>query len=61
MWTLHISCFEHNLMPCHVELFKQAIQQNYSDQSRLIQYNYKSSCKHNLFFSKVLLVNNLKI
>lgn len=36
------NCFGHNLTPCYVELFKQAILYDFSDHSNLIQYDYKS-------------------
>jgi len=49
-WKLHIY-FGCNLTPCHVELFKQFVQHDFSDHdSHLIQYNYKSNCKHGCFF-----------
>jgi hypothetical protein len=44
------NCFGPDTTPCHVELFKQAIWHDFSDHSHLIQYDYKSSCKHNCIF-----------
>jgi len=46
------SCFEHNLTPFHIELFKQVISHDSNDQCHLIQYDYKSNCKHSCFFLK---------
>ncbi len=39
------NCLGHDLTPCHVELFKQVVQHNFSDHSRLIQNHYKPSYK----------------
>jgi hypothetical protein len=49
------SCFGHDMTPCHVELFKQAIWHDSNDHTHSIQYNYKSNCKQS-FFSKILQV-----
>jgi hypothetical protein len=49
------SNFGHDMTPCHVELFKQAIRRDFNDHTHLIQYNYKSNCKQSSF-SKILLV-----
>jgi len=37
--------FWHDMIPCHVEFFKQVVWHNFGDHSHLIRYNYKSSCK----------------
>ncbi len=50
------SYFGHDFTPCHVELLKPVIQHNSNDHNYLIQYDYKSSCKHSCFFVKILLV-----
>jgi len=50
------SYFGHDLTPCHVELFKQVVQHDYSDHdSHSIQYTYKSNLNM-LFFSKILFM-----
>jgi hypothetical protein len=51
--------FGHDMMPCHVELFKQVIQHDFSDHKHLIKYDYKSNCKDS-FFSKILLVHGFQ-
>ncbi len=56
-WTLHIMIFD---IPCHVELSRQVVWHNSSDHSHLIQYNYKSSCKHS-HLNKILLVWGYKL
>jgi hypothetical protein len=50
------SCFGHDLTQCYVELFKQAIRCDFSDHNYLIQYDYKSSCKHSYLKNKILLM-----
>jgi len=47
--------FGHNMTPCHVQLFKQAIWHDFNDHTHLIQYDYKSNCKQS-FFSRILQV-----
>jgi len=42
--------FGHNLTPRHVVLLKQVVRHDSNDHSPLIQYDYKSSCKHSCFF-----------
>ncbi len=49
------SCFRHNMTPCHIGLFKQAIGHDSNDHTHLIQYDYKSNCKQSSF-SKIVLV-----
>ncbi len=46
------SCFGHDTTPSHVEFLKQVVWHDSSDHSHLIQYDYKSSCKHNRIFKK---------
>jgi hypothetical protein len=48
--------FGHNWTPCHVELLKQVVRHDSNDHSHLIQYDYKSNCKHSCF-CLVLLVH----
>jgi len=42
--------FGHNLTPCDVELFEQVVRHDYNDHNHLMQYDYKSNCRHNFFF-----------
>jgi hypothetical protein len=41
--------FGYDLRPCYIEVLKQVVQHDSIDHIHLIQYDYKSSCKHSWF------------